>query len=289
MPPTATRTDAHSRPPALRILASGSAGNCALLRTGAGYSLIDIGLSPRRTMRLLRECGVEPEAIADVLITHLDHDHFHSSWLRAMPASWTLRLHRAHLGRAKRAGALFRRTLPFDCNEPIDLPGAGARALRLAHDSLGVAAFRIECGDRSIGYATDLGRATDDLIRHLAGVGLLAIESNYCPRLQAASTRPAFLKQRITGGAGHLSNHECAEATRRIGARRVVLLHLSRDCNRPELAIGAHHGAACEITASSQHEPTDWIEAPVGDSTRTPPAPVVRQATLFDRATPAPS
>jgi len=275
------RTEALPRSPALRVLASGSAGNCAVLSTPAGLTLIDIGLSPRRTLRLLRDAGLDPDAVGDVLLTHLDHDHFHSGWLRAMPSAWTLRIHRAHLGRAKRAGALYRRTLPFDCHEPVGLPGASARALRLAHDSLGVAAFRIDAGDRSIGYATDLGRATDDLIGLPAGVGLLAIESNYCPDLQAASPRPAFLKRRITGGAGHLSNDQCAAATKRIAPRRVVLLHLSRQCNRPELALRPHDGAAYEVIASSQHEPTAWIEAPEAAG----PAPVV-QTGLFDTLAP---
>lgn len=265
----ATRTEAVPRTPALRVLASGSAGNCSVLATPDGFTLIDIGLSPRRTFRLLAECGLDPDAVGDVLLTHLDHDHFHSGWLRAMPQGWTLRMHRAHLGRAKRAGALYRRTLPFGCNESFDLPGASARALRLAHDSLGVAAFRIDAGGRSIGYATDLGRATDALVEHLAGVGLLAIESNYCPDLQAASARPAFLKQRITGGAGHLSNHECADATRRIAPRRAVLLHLSRECNRPERAVVAHDAGAYEVIVSSQHAPTPWVEALPGVHVRT--------------------
>ncbi len=63
----------------------------------------------------------------------------------------------------------------------------------------------------SLGFATDLGRPTDELVRRLHGVGTLAIESNYCPVLQRESPRPGFLKARIMGGAGHMSNEQCAK------------------------------------------------------------------------------
>jgi len=273
------RTEANWRGSSLRVLASGSSGNCSILRTLEGCALIDLGLSPRRTRRLLGESGLEPEMIRDVLLTHLDHDHFHPGWARALPDGWTLRPHRRHLGRARRAGALLHRTIPFDDGEAIPLPGAEAVAVRAAHDSLGAAAFRIETGAGSLGFATDVGRADGALVRHLRGVGLLAIESNYCPDLQAASPRPAFLKARITGGTGHLSNQESAEAARRIGAARVVLLHLSRQCNRPERASAAHAGGAYEVVLTDQHRATDWIDAGAGAS----PAPVVQRG-LFERA-----
>jgi phosphoribosyl 1,2-cyclic phosphodiesterase len=69
-----------------------------------------------------------------------------------------------------------------------------------------------------------------------------------------------MLKNRITGGAGHLSNRQCAEAVARIAPREhVVLLHLSRDCNRPELAAAAHAGASYRLTVASQESPTARI------------------------------
>jgi phosphoribosyl 1,2-cyclic phosphodiesterase len=144
--------------------------------------------------------------------------------------------------------------------EPV--AGVRARAALLSHDTLGVAAFRFEvrATGRSLGYATDVGTASRDLIEHLAGVDVLAIESNYCPRMQAASNRPEFLKRRIMGGSGHLSNQESAEAVARIGpGGEVVLLHLSRQCNTPELAAAAHRTHGRPVTISKPDEPTGWI------------------------------
>ena len=162
----------------------------------------------------------------------------------------------------------------------------------MSHDDLGVAAFRIETAcAKTLGFATDLGRTTDTLTDHLAGVGVLAIESNYCPVLQADSDRPAFLKHRIMGGAGHLSNDECAKAVHAIApATTVVLLHLSRQCNTPELAARAHAGIRWDLTISSQTEPTPWIpltESRAGaadhESKPTVSVPSHRQGMLFRR------
>ncbi len=222
--------------------------------------LIDLGFSPQRTKRLLHARGLGLQHITDIVITHFDQDHWRPAW---NPRPWegpTLRLHRRHVKWADKCGALTRRSEVFDDSFML-APGIELRAALAAHDQRGSAALRFEFPGVSIGFATDLGHMTNDLVSHLAGVDLLAIESNYCPRMQAASPRPAFLKNRIMGGSGHLSNAQCADAVRRTEPRAsVVLLHLSRECNRPELARAPHAGASYELLLSSQNEPTPWIE-----------------------------
>lgn len=112
----------------------------------------------------------------------------------------------------------------------------------------------------SLGYATDLGHVPARLTTLMAEVDVLAIESNYCPRMQAASSRPEFLKRRIMGGSGHLSNQQCAAAVEAIRPREhVVLLHLSRECNQPSLAAEHHAGADYAITIASPDTPTRWV------------------------------
>ena len=115
------------------------------------------------------------------------------------------------------------------------------------HDDGGTVAFRIETPAGSLGFATDLGRASGALIEAMRGVDILAIESNYDRAMQLESARPAFLKDRIMGGKGHLSNDECIDAVRAISWPRepehVVLLHLSRECNCPELVRGMWRAA----------------------------------------------
>ncbi|USO00097.1 MAG: MBL fold metallo-hydrolase [Phycisphaeraceae bacterium] len=259
---------------ALCVLASGSTGNCTLLRVrdDAGRwtrtCLIDAGLSPTRTRRLLAERGVAMGEIDDIILTHLDTDHFYSGWRRVKDCRATLRLHRRHVGRGERSGVLMRRTEPF--HEPVELAeGFEFDPALLSHDDLGVAVFRFAfpCG-ATLGFATDVGKPTEAMIDHLRGVDVLAIESNYCPEMQLASGRPAMLKQRIMGGSGHLSNEQCVKTVRQIGpGSDVVLLHLSRQCNTPSLAAEPHEGSPYRLTVTSHDTPTDWIWIRAGGDT----------------------
>lgn len=250
----------RTRRPELRVLASGSAGNCSVLRTAGATLLIDAGLSPRRTRRLLEDNGIGIGHVDGIVLTHLDSDHFHAGWPRALPAGVPVYLHERHerearsRGLARGACRLFDKALTpaLDCC---------AFALLCDHDDVGTVSFRFEftCG-ASLGFATDVGRVTEPLTEHLDRVDVLAVESNYCPVLQESSARPAFLKRRVTGGNGHLSNQEAAVLVERVRPREhVVLLHLSRECNDPALAASLHEGRGYGLTVARQHEPTAWI------------------------------
>jgi phosphoribosyl 1,2-cyclic phosphodiesterase len=255
--------------PALCVLASGSQGNCSLLTlplpaspTGRLNILIDLGLSPRRTRGLLRERGLSLDEIDSVLMTHLDADHAHLGWSAedALPRHTELFVFKSHRGRGERMSLNRGRMLIFR-EQPFQLRSGLVVEPRMTfHDSLGAAAFRIPLPTGTLGYLTDCGRVTDELVDHLRAVDTLAIESNYCPALQLASDRPLALKRRIMGGRGHLSNHESREAVAAIGpTRHVVLLHLSRHCNRPDLVLPLHEQQPYTLTISTQHEPTPWI------------------------------
>lgn len=291
-PAEPTAIEAARATAALRILASGSTGNCSVLswRDPAGARrvlLIDCGLSPRRTAQLLASFGLEIADISAIVLTHLDHDHVHAGWGAALPAHAPLLIHRRFVGRGERNGLFHHRTYLLDdpaWNDGSLLPGLRIAALLADHDQLGSAALRFDfvgpasaaaqAPRASLGFATDLGCVTDRLITHLAGVGVLAIESNYCPQLQSAAPRPAFLKRRIMGGKGHLSNQQSAAAVRAINPEHaVVLLHLSRQCNRPELAQSHHADHPVPVVLSAHDRPTGWIAIPPA---RRPPEVVFR-------------
>ena len=227
------------------VIGSSSAGNTSFLRVatprGARQILIDGGISPRATKGFLSALGFELAGTSDLLFTHFDHDHAKAGWARAaMRDGIRLRCSRRHLRHARERG------YPDVVVEPFDADGAGFALgeIRVVpcenpHDEGGTVAFRLETPAGSIGFATDLGRASGTLIESMRGVDILAIESNYDRAMQLASNRPGFLKDRIMGGKGHLSNDECIDAVRAIAWPRepahVVLLHLSRECNCPQL------------------------------------------------------
>lgn len=250
-------------PTAFCVLASSSSGNCSVLIHGEGLlrrvTLIDCGLSPRRTRLLLARMGLDFSAIDDILVTHLDGDHFYAGWIKALPRHTWLHIHQRHLRRASLAGVQMDRVTAFE--EPFTLRcGVNVRPTVLTHDEWGVVAFRLDVHGVSLGYATDLGRAAPALIKAMKGVDVLAIESNYCRRMQIDSDRPEQLKERIMGGYGHLSNEECAAAVREIQPKEhVVLLHLSRQCNSPETAAAHHAGASYRLTVAG----AEWPITPI--------------------------
>ncbi len=251
------------------VLASGSSGNCSAIefrrRDGSRrLALVDLGLSPRRTQRLLHERGVSLSEVTDAFVTHFDRDHFHSGWGSREHLPFKIHVHERHEVWARQCGLAPARMTLFD-GPFMAMSGVRTSTSEEFHDERGVIAYRFDLASgASIGIATDLGSVTSDLIDLLHRVSLLAIESNYCPKLQEASARPAFLKRRIMGGAGHLSNQQAANASELIEPRdHVVLMHLSRDCNTPQLAQETHEGRPYALTVPAHGEGTAWIDAPV--------------------------
>ena len=280
----------------LCVLASSSSGNCSVLAMdtprGLRMLLIDAGLTPRRTECLLAGLGLDLSMIDGVVLTHLDQDHWQPTWGSRLPGSSRLWIHRRHRRRAERdcpAGRcieLFGDEAPFEA-----MPGVIASSCLLSHDETGVACLKFSTSTSALGYATDVGSPSQAMLDHLRGVGTLAIESNYCPTLQVASDRPAFLINRIMGGGGHLSNHQSAQVVRDLGhTGDVVLLHLSKQCNSPERALSAHAPEASRtpvprVIVASPDAPTDWIPvasaSAVAAATERPQPVRERQRTLF--------
>ncbi len=257
------------------VLGSGSSGNCTVVQRGGSVMLIDAGFGPRATARRLGGTGIGLEDIGSVCLTHLDRDHFDPAWVGTF-VQRRVRVHvlRRHVGELERIGAagpLWRAGLLEEVEERPFEPIAGVCALPvvLPHDEKGTAGFVLRAEEGSIGYATDLGHVPEWLIEHFAGVSVLAIECNYDPELQRGSARPRFLKRRVMGGAGHLSNQQAFEAVRRIaacsvprGPDHIVLLHRSRQCNHPDLVRGLFErdgDIARRLVLAEQSRRTGWL------------------------------
>jgi phosphoribosyl 1,2-cyclic phosphodiesterase len=259
-------------PLAFSVLASGSSGNCTLLRLegerGPRHVLIDAGLSPRRTQQRVESLGIELEEIGDIVLTHLDADHLAPGWVRAAPAlEIAVHVHRRHARRAIRAGVPVPALHPFE--ERFRLGArTSVQGTLLAHDQLGSVAYVVEHESVRLGFATDLGRVPRSLLGCFVRLDALALESNYDGALQRQSDRPGFLKRRIMGGLGHLSNDQALEAVLQIASRsrlhHLVLLHLSQECNSPELVRRLYDRAAPHLvdllTISDPTRPTPLLE-----------------------------
>lgn len=241
--------------------------------------LVDAGLSPRMTNKRLAAFGWSCEQVTDILLTHLDRDHFAPGWA-AVAAKRGIRVHvhTRHRNRAVWCGLDGRCIEMFGDDDEVVIGGGGeedvgdaairAQPYLMAHDSLGTVGYVLEADGVRLGFATDLGRVTEGLLGHLSGVDALAIESNYDRGMQETSDRPVFLKRRIMGGAGHLSNEQSLEAVleiaRDVELTHVTPLHLSQQCNRPELITRMYAERAPELldrlTMTNQHRATPLLE-----------------------------
>jgi phosphoribosyl 1,2-cyclic phosphodiesterase len=260
----------------LCILASGSSGNSTILRTPGGVILIDAGIGPRTTAKRMDGTGVTLSDVRAICLTHLDRDHFSPTWFDTI-CKRGIKLF-CHENRIDTLRALTR-----DCDTPVRIDTFDGkafqpveriifRAIKLEHDSEGSHGFVIEGFGARIGYATDLGHVPKTLLEHFCGVDVLALESNYDPDMELRSSRPWFLKQRIMGGKGHLSNEQAFTAIRMIldqchsrGQRlpqHIVLLHRSRECNCPKLMrefFARDERIASRLTIADQFERTQWL------------------------------
>lgn len=239
----------------LTVLGSGSAGNCALVETERCRVLIDGGLSARQMVRRLEQCGVTPEQIDGILVTHEHGDHTSGLevWSRQFPTPvYCNRLTAEALRRGQPEAKLDFRL--FVTGSDFSIGDMAVQTFAVPHDASDPVGFVLHYEQSALGFLTDLGFATKLVYERVRAVHTLVIETNHDEKLlQNCTKRPWSVKQRIMSRHGHLSNAAAAAVLGELlgsQLRRAVLGHLSRDCNSPELAIAAVHARAAELGAA---------------------------------------
>ena len=249
----------------LTMLGSGSAGNSALITTDHCRLLIDGGLSARQIVRRLELCGITPDQLDGVLLTHEHGDHV--CGLEVLCRKYQVPIYCNSLtAEAIRCGPLadHRNWRLFRTGSEFSICDIVVRTFPVPHDAVDPVGYAFHAGDCALGFITDLGYATKMLVERLREVHTLVIETNHDEKLlQACPHRPWPVKQRIMSRHGHLSNAAAATVIEQLLSgkiERVVLGHLSRDCNTPELAAGAiremllRHGRSIEVHCAGQSE-----------------------------------
>jgi phosphoribosyl 1,2-cyclic phosphodiesterase len=220
-------------------LGSGSGGNATLVSDGATHILVDVGLSGRETARRLREAGLEPGEISAIVLSHEHGDHCRG----VMPFVKDLEIPVFLTETALKASSmsLDAPRIRFICpGEGFEVNGIQFTPYSIPHDAADPLAFTIEKGGVRISIVLDLGYISNLVAERLKGSDAIIIESNHDVNMLKVGPYPWSLKQRVMSRRGHLSNDSVAEflADRFDGgARHVLLAHLSKNNNLPELAL----------------------------------------------------
>jgi phosphoribosyl 1,2-cyclic phosphodiesterase len=200
---------------------------------------VDLGLSGRETARRVRECGLEPENISAIVISHEHIDHCRG----VGPFSKDLEIPVFMTAGALAGSGInlepgrYRR---INSGEPFDVQGILFTPFSVPHDSADPLAFAIEKDGIKIAIVLDLGYLSNLVIERLKGCSAIILESNHDVEMLKVGPYPWALKQRVMSRRGHLSNDSVAQflANDFDGvASHVVLAHLSKNNNLPELAL----------------------------------------------------
>lgn len=224
----------------LTILGSGSQGNCAYLETNQTRLLIDAGLSGRQIRNRLAGIGRAPETLDGILITHEHSDHI--SGLVGLAAKLQLPVFCNRLTKEAIESQLKIQINAriFSTGSSFEVEDVSVDTFPVPHDAYDPVGFLVHTETGNIGFLTDLGHATKLVIERVRTANILLLEANHdLKMLQEDPRRPWSLKQRILSRHGHLSNDGAADVVEQVLSaqlRRLYLGHLSRDCNRPELA-----------------------------------------------------
>ena len=150
--------------------------------------------------------------------------------------------------------------------DQVAVGGLAITPFTVPHDAREPLQLRCTDGDRVLGVLTDLGQPTPHVLGQLERAHALLLECNHDPEMLSRSGYPAFLKRRVAGGNGHLSNAQASDIARSVrhaGLGAVVAAHLSQQNNRPELALAAPsealERASAALIVASADGGTDWI------------------------------
>lgn len=201
--------------------------------------MIDAGISMKRIRENLALSGISPEGLAGILITHEHSDHINGLEMMIKYHGTTVYAPQTlaeNLRQAVRGAEGCLRVIPV--GEGFELGGMKVTAFRTPHDTDESVGYRVECGC-ALGFSTDMGCVTDEVLDALYGCEMVLIEANHDTDMLLRGPYPPYLKRRILSPHGHLSNGDCARLAVTLaenGTKYIVLGHLSRENNTPELA-----------------------------------------------------
>ena len=220
---------------------SGSSGNCYLIKSETTAILVDAGISGKKIFDGLNMTNTPREQLAALLITHEHVDHTKS--LRTMMnRQKTLKAYANAMTWKQISCPICEEQIGvFQTGEPFLIGDILVKSFPVSHDAAEPVGYTFTSGEKQIGIVTDTGCMSDEIITCIKEADILILEANHDVDMLKLGKYPWFLKQRVLGREGHLSNEAAGETILRLLSenkkeRQVLLAHLSRENNFPEMA-----------------------------------------------------
>lgn len=243
-------------------LQSGSNGNCTYVETGTVKLLFDAGITGSQASERLLAFNRDIRDVDALIISHDHSDHVRHAGVYQRKYGLPIYITQKTLDRS--AGKYDLGKLSninyFTAGETIDFDSVCVQTIPTPHDAADSSVFVVSSGNKRLGIMTDLGHAFSELCAVIPTLDGIFIESNYDPEMLANGPYPSFLKQRIRGPEGHLSNREAAELLL-TGSRLkwACLAHLSNNNNNPDAALLTHRkivGDRLSLLTADRFAPT---------------------------------
>ncbi|MFR3727560.1 MBL fold metallo-hydrolase [Lacrimispora sp.] len=224
-------------------IASGSSGNCIYVGSDTTHILVDAGISNKRIEQGLNDIGVKGSELTGIVITHEHSDHTKGLGVLARKCGvpiYGTKETLEEISRQKYLGEYPRELFcPICPDVNFGIGDLEVKPFSIDHDAANPVAYRIQHGYKSVAVATDMGHFDQYIIEHLQGLDAVLLESNHDVNMLQAGPYPYYLKRRILGDHGHLSNENAGRLLCHIlheNLKKVLLGHLSKENNYEELA-----------------------------------------------------
>lgn len=249
------------------VLASGSEGNCTYVETDKQKILIDIGMNAKYLVEKLKELGVLPETIDIILITHVHKDHIGALKTFIKKYKPTVCLSKQMFSELEELHN-YENIIIYD--DQLVLDNLTIEIFKTSHDTSDSRGFVLTSSSSSLVYVTDTGYINQKNFRIMQNKNMYVFESNHDAEMLMNGRYPAWLKQRVIGPKGHLSNQDASiYLSKLIGnnTKKIILAHLSHENNTEEKALETIKAAFTEyginfdnISCARQREKTEVVE-----------------------------
>ncbi len=244
-------------------LGSGSRGNATLVEGGDTVVLIDCGFSLREAERRLERLGRSPDDLAAVLVTHEHGDHLQGVFPLARKYGLPVYMTPGTALSCRPPRDVRIDTIDAQCSFAVG--ELDIVPVAVPHDAREPVQFRMGHGGRTLGVLTDLGSISAHVVDSYRRCDGLLLEANHDPGMLASGPYPPFLKRRVGGDWGHLSNGQTARLLAHLETRCIqslVLGHISEQNNDPELvaeAVAPYTADIGRVFHARQNEGFDWV------------------------------